>query len=239
MSTIRVTFVDAGRDAVLDTADLPPDHLPETFELETTMQLGGKEWTVESADPVTRVDFIASGTLRLVLREIQLVDPKTILFSLCTLENTQPPLVEGELEGAFRIHEDDWRQHEYLAARLETEIEAELVDIRDAQTSRKGPGFERLHVRSRIPAPFSGIELSMTALQAALGEPERRVLAIGDRVVDGGFAFSGDAVVYGHQRDGMVTALAVTGEIRALDDLAKSHSLVLVDWCAAQRGGTR
>jgi len=236
--SVRVTFVEASRDRVLAEVELAPDQLPETFAVSTTLHLGGKDWHVERAEPVTRGEYVASGALRLTLREVQMVDPRTILFSLPTLENTQPPLVGGELGDAFRMHEDDWRQHELVSSALSAEIDAELADIVEAKASRKGVGFEHLHVRQRIPEPLTGVVLTRAEVAAALGHPPSRSLAIGDLRVEGGFALTTDhAIVYGLERDGALLALGLTADVEAISALAEARSLIVVDWCAAHRGG--
>lgn len=233
MSTIRVTFIDASRNAEIGQAELPAEQLPETFELETSLQLGGRDWTVERAEPRTRPEYVAAGTLRIALREIQHVDPKEILFSLPTLESTQPALTHGNLEDAFAMHEDDWRQLELVADDFDLEIEAELADIDAARETRKGPGFTHLHVRQRIPSPLGPNALTVAELAQALGNPPRRVCSINNRVVANGFAFAvGPAVVYGHTHDGMLACIGLTHPVSELTELARTYSLRLVDWCA-------
>ncbi len=233
MSTVRVTFLDASRNTEIAQAELPAEQLPETFELETSLQLGGRDWTVERAEPLTRAEYVASGTLRIALREIKQVDPKEILFSLPTLENTQPELTHGNATGAYAMHEDDWRQCELIAGDFDLEIKAEVADIEAARETRKGPGFAHLHVRQRIPNPLGRTVLTIDELAKALGNPPRRACSINNRMVANGFAFSvGSAVVYGHTQEGTLACIAVTDPVAELAELARAHSLVLVDWCA-------
>ncbi|WAS92701.1 hypothetical protein [Nannocystis punicea] len=235
MTAIRVTFVDAARGVVFGETDVPADHLPESFSAATTMSLGDRRWQVEEAEPAERRDFLAKGRLRLVLRELQWVDPKTIMYTLPTLENTMPPLVEGETAGAFAMHEDDWRQRELVSIAFMPEIEAELAAIQVVLAERKGPGFADLHVRERIPEPLSDTGLVLGELQAALGHPARRDLVVDDLRVVGGFALMpASGPVYGHEHEGLVAAVGVVdGFPPALAELARARGLVLVDWCAA------
>lgn len=232
---IRVELVDAGTGQVIARAELPVEQLPESFEADTTLHLGGDDWSVESAEPMTRAEYVASGKLRVVMRKLERVDPKAILFSLPTIENTLPPIGAGEGD-ALPLHEDDWRQLELVSSALEPEIAAELADIRAALTTRKGAGYEKLHVRSRIAKPLAGREIQLAALATALGDPARGQVAIGGGLVVGGFAYPvDDGVVYGHEDGGLVQVLALLGEPDPkLVAFAKLHDLVLVTWCRAE-----
>jgi hypothetical protein len=235
MTTIRVTFVDAARDVVFGEADLPAERLPESFAAATTLHLGDSEWQVERAEPAERRDFVATGRLRLVLSKIEWVDPQTILFSLPTIENTMPPLVDDDVTGAFAMHEDDWRQRELVSTAFAPEIVAELAAIQALLAAQTGAGFATLHVRERLPTPLHGQHLALADVEAALGRPARRDLTVGGQRVAGGFALeSAGARVYGYEHEGRVAALGVVdGLPPALAELARARGLVLVDWCAA------
>ena len=235
MTTIHVQLVNAATQTVMGEADLPVEQLPETFAVATTLHLGGTDWRVESATPVTREEYVKTGQLVLVLRKIEMVDPKTILFSLPTIENTMPPL-DAAGEAACALHEDDWRQHELVSARFEPEIAAELADIRKIRDDRTGPGWKTIHVRSRIPEPLGGRTIALADLAAALGDPAREALALGGTTVAGGFAYAiGGGFVYGREDGGLVRELAVARRTdpSGLAAFAGANQLVLVDWCAA------
>jgi hypothetical protein len=238
MSTIHVQLIDAASGTPLGEADLPAEQLPESFATPTTLHLGNSDWQVEHAEPVTREAYVASGRLRLVLRKLERVNPRELLFSLPTLENTLPPHIDGDASHAFVMHEDDWRQHELIASRWQPEIASELAAIRAIHAARVGVGFPHLHVRKHVPEPLSGVELALSEVERALGEVVRRDLAFGGQpgIVEGGFAFvRGDGAVYGLAQDGLVTVLGVKGATTAaaLAALASQHALVVVDWCRA------
>jgi hypothetical protein len=223
---VHVVLVDAATGKTIGESDLPEDQLPETFELATTLGVGGAQWTVERAEPMTRAAYAKSQHLRLELRKIVMVDPKAILFSLPTLETTQPPLHPGDLANALSIHEDTWRQIELVARRFEPEIAAERSAIHAVMLERSGAGYKRLHVRERIPEPLAGVGLELASLYSAT---ELRPLAIGTQLVAGGFAY-GDAI-YGRAVDGVVTALCALADPAVLQAIAVEHDLVVVDWC--------
>lgn len=239
MTTIHVQLVNAKTQTVMGEADLPVEQLPESFAEPTTLHLGGSDWSVVKAEPLTREEYVKTGALLLVLHPIEMVDPKTILFSLPTIENAMPPLEPGggpESDAACTMHEDDWRQHELVSARFEPEIAAELADIRKVHDDRKGPGFTSIHVRSRIPEPLGGRTIALADLAAALGDPAREAVGVGGSIVTGGFAFAiGDGHIYGREDGGLVRELGVDRgtDPSGLAAFARANQLVLVDWCAA------
>lgn len=234
MPTIHVAFIDAETGDVFGEVDAPIERLPDTFEISTTMHLGADDWSVERAEPATRAEFEASGQLRLTLRRVVYMDPKSILFSMPTIENALPPGHEADDTDAFRLRPDEWRQVELVAPKFEPEAAVELAEIRVVREERDGPGFARIHVRERIPAPLEG-----TAIQASELAGAHRLLAVHDHpgsLVTGGFAVAiGDVTVYGREVDGRVVELGVDGAAPdALLALADRHGLLVVDWCAAR-----
>lgn len=234
MTTIHVAFIDAETGRVFGEVDAPIERLPESFQIATTMHLGNDDWTVERAEPATRAEFIASGQLRLTLRKVVYMDPNSIMFSLPTIENALPPGHEGDDDGAFHLRPDEWRQVELVAPKFEAEAAVELADIRVVHEERDGPGFARLHVRERIPAPLESVTIQASELAGA-----HRPLAVHDHpgvLVTGGFAVAiGEATVYGREVDGRLVELGVDGaapdELLALAD---RHGLLVIDWCAAR-----
>ncbi|HET9623916.1 MAG TPA: hypothetical protein VFP84_21235 [Kofleriaceae bacterium] len=241
MATVHVTLIDAGTQRVLGEAALAVEQLPASFAAPTTLHLGDDDWQVVHAEPVTRDEYVARGALRLQLRRIERIDPHAILFSLPTLEGAAPPTTDAAVpDDAVPIHPDDWRQVELIAARLAAEIAAELADIHAIFAEhRRGAGFAKLHVRSRIPEPLAGAAIQIAEL-AGLGE--RCALAIGgssapDAVIDGGFAFVADTgVVYGREAGGVVVALGLMpgSDPAPLRALARAHELRLVSWCTGE-----
>lgn len=234
--TVHVELIDAVTGKLLGATLLPVDQLPASFAASTTLHLAGGDWHVEHAEPTTRAEYAASGRLRLVIRKIEHVDPQELLFSLPSLENATPPMVDGDSSAAFAIHEDDWRQIELLSARFTPEVALELAAIRDVHAERVGPGWKRVHVRERIPQPFAGTEFRLAEVSAALGDPRRRTVTLGNTagIVADGFALaSGDETIYGLLDGDRVAVLAMTTVEAAapLAALARAFDLVLVDWC--------
>src|SRR3954452_13058218 len=135
---IHVTMLDAATDQMIGETDLEPGQLPASFDLSehsTTMHIGADEWHVEKAEPGDRTGYVASGRLHLVLRKVEMMDPKEILFSLPTLVDALPPIVAESVTDAYSLHEDDWRQREFVATSFRPEIASEFDMIRAARAS--------------------------------------------------------------------------------------------------------
>jgi hypothetical protein len=78
---VMVTLIDDATGAVFASSNMPPDDLPESFEIDTALHLGGDNWSVVHAEPLTKADFTKSGKVTLRLRRIETMDPKSISFS--------------------------------------------------------------------------------------------------------------------------------------------------------------
>jgi hypothetical protein len=236
-SPIRVTLIDANTNSVFAITDLPPDQLPESFELSTTMHLGEEEWQVEGADPPHRAGYLAAGSLRLVLRRVERIDPNTILFSLPTLEDALPPMKElADGRSAFAMDGDDWRQREFVSERFAAEVESEMAEIRKIHAERMGVGYERVHMRSKVPHPLDGVVLTVPDVQEGLGGGVAGPLTVGGGLVIGGFALPlATGAVYGREVDGRLVVVGLTDDANPghLYAFARQHRLLVVDWIRA------
>ncbi|RKH15048.1 hypothetical protein D7V97_01105 [Corallococcus sp. CA053C] len=253
-ATIQVSFIDAETNRPLGEVKLPVENLPASFEAATKLELGGRSYEVVSAAPMTAREFQATGTLRLELREVKvaMVDPKALLYSLPTIHGDLPATSEGSTKQGrqvLELHEDDWRQVEFVALTLQAPVEAELEAIQRIHTGhRKGPGFDALHIRGGVPSPLEGVRLTLADLRGALDEAAAWQDGLSFRgvagLVAGGFAvqLSSALWLYGTEHAGHVTALGLhrTGAsanhervARMLAALAARYQLCLVDWCRA------
>ncbi|MDB5322508.1 MAG: hypothetical protein JWN40_4139 [Phycisphaerales bacterium] len=253
---IRVEFFDHATGQCFAQTDLPLDRLPESFEANTTMHLGDQDWNVIEARPMTATEFRRTGTLILIMRmapPVTLIDPSAILFSLPTITNDAlPPIAPGSSKlGAdvIEIHEDDWRQIEWVSGSAREAIASELDLIRLIyDQEREASGFRRVHLRQLIPAPLADRQLRLEDLRHALG-PHATWLA--------GFAYRGVAGIanasfavrvissielYGVAPNGIVETLCFANtstnnlplpDVEILARLAATHDLLLADWCAA------
>lgn len=214
---VHVVLVDHRNGTTIGETDLEPTALPETFAVSTQLTIGGRQWQVEKAEPVTRDEYVRTGKLRIELAPIVQIDPRRVLFSLPTIENTQPALIEGDAANALDLHEDLWRQIELVDPRYQPQIDRERDAIHAVIREKQGSAFPRIHVRELIPNPVSiPDDLPGT----------RRPLSIGGTLVANGFALG---EIYGRSKDGVITELCATNA-QALAPIAQQRGLVLVDW---------
>ena len=112
MTMVSVTFVDAGSGVPIGHGEMPSETLPETLDI------AGSHYSVE------RAESPAPGELTLFLRPIETMSPHDILFSLPTVcdrvPEADPVLVSAVM---FEMHEDDWRQIEFVDASLAPVVE--------------------------------------------------------------------------------------------------------------------
>ena len=251
---ISVHFVDCRTGAAFGHADVLFDQLPVSFAPATRLQIGDADWEVVVATPDNAADISIAGSLILELSPIESVSPRDILFSLPTICGQMPEVEEsgGELAAkALRLHEDVWRQVEFVSEGCEAEIDGELRSIRAIHEDSSVDGgefrvFRNLHVRRRLASPIEpGITLE--ALREHVGlEHEPRALGPleSEALVKGGFAIGvTDAVtLYGIEADGQVAVLGlcVDGVLsagpartvaRTLSQMMEVRGLFLVDWC--------
>ncbi|WP_326796816.1 hypothetical protein OG946_16260 [Streptomyces sp. NBC_01808] len=253
--SVRVVFVDAETEAEFARTELAPGQLPDSFEHETRLDLGGEPWAVVRAEPPTAAQFLRSGSLVLTLRRIQPVDPQELTYSLPTIFDPLPPAEDSTGPGEhFVIHEDGWRQAEMVSRQLAGQAEAEMRAIReifrqhsrvigeDASSVRV---FDRIHLRRTPTAPIS-TEVSLRRLSELLpggGRPYAgvRFRDAPGRVVDS-FAIASDPlVVYGQAQGDRVTTLclvpspdAAAESAAGLAQAMREFDLLLADWCSGR-----
>jgi len=162
---IRVEFINSLNNEVIGFSEMTADQLPETFEINTTMNLGENDWSVDEAIPEKSTDFIKSKHLILKMSKIELMNPKDILFSLPTISNeigsTVPKALFNDFE--YQILEDDWRQNEFLNKASINLINQEIEEIKkiwknDKKEDASFNAFKNCHVRSLIGFPNLNID---------------------------------------------------------------------------------
>ncbi len=239
---IQVEFTDDGTGELIARSAMKPGDLPETFEINTTLNWQGQEWAVTQADPIHSKDFIESGYLKLKLQKVQKIDPNNILYTLPTISNEFPVVAGKPAFNNFNtnFYEDDWRQREFLNRASLPVVELEIEEIKKIWNdhSKKVEGnfnaFTKIHVRSSIGLPCLNIDLKK--LQDILAITETGSAYIDSRgFVENGFSFETENTTYlGIVLKEMVTELCVLNfnensltEIKAINRL---FNLMHVDW---------
>ena len=251
--TVHVEFINAKDKSVVAVADMSPERLPDSFAIDTTFTLKDQKWSVESADPIEKNKFVQTGKLRVVLSPITMAPPDDILFSLATISDdiSGPRGNALPSERIFALHEDDWRQVEFVSQSFDPEVEQELLDIRNIyKNERDGIGFKKVHLRKRIPNPFKNQPISLPAIEAIF-QPKERFEAVGffraRGTIPQSFAWKLDSnlVLWGlTDNNGNIMCLCISGlpEGENIASFAKliasfnsQNKVMFVDWCRATK----
>jgi hypothetical protein len=223
---------------------VPIQQLPDTFEIETELDIRDQKWTVIQAVPSKKEDFGKTGKLRLILSKVQMVDLKNILFSLPTINDGIFDL-ETTLSGnPFLFHEDDWRQIEFVSKKYESKIAEEIrLIVEIYENHKEGIGFNKIHIRKLIEKPLIGENLNLPALRGKfniLKEYDGFGVGNGTRKAKNSFAFQldNDIVLYGqiNENDDIVF-LCVEGSEKSSESVRKiveDYNIIYVDWCRAE-----
>src|SRR5271166_2815826 len=177
----------------------------------------------------------------------QFIDPGNILYSIPTLCESTPAVDQLPRPGVCRsLHEDDWRQIEFVSLANRAHIQKELESLNSLkQQYRSGPGWTSVYNRREHPTPLAstGVRfadmppLSSSALWLGSGPPW-------GGLVRGGFALSDSSgwFLYGQRTpDGDIIQLALlysastmsAAMAKILSRLCSNSELILVDWFGA------
>ncbi len=184
-----------------------------------------------------------------------LVDPRNVLFSLPTICDRIPAVLEDRIKpGDFdcTVWDDYWLQIEFIARSDEAHIDNVLheIDVSKEQ-HRDGRCFREIYVREAHPTPLEDYKLSLRDLRSALLQPEEGRLFIGPgggspALVDGGFALVLDGIgfLYGCDTGGDIQAMGIHPKNnkapadvtwQRLRAYMKRHNLQLVDWLRGEK----
>lgn len=250
-SKVRVTLIDDATGESFGVTELPPADLPESFQRNTTLHLGGEDWSVVAAQPKTRPEYAKSKTLTLQLRRIEMLDPSNILYSLPSICSAIPGLSDQRLAGTeFVLAEDDWRQLELVSNSLVRDVDDEIEKIRrihDNATTESG--WSGIHVRSTPELPIAcTVDLADLANALDVSDGPLGIAYHGGQspITDGYALRTTDLTVYGVATNGKVKTIALdqhsvvlrTSESMVrLKSLAQNLNLDLVHWCRCARVG--
>ena len=248
-SKVSVKFVDDASGEIFATTEIPPNDLPESFELDTTLHLSDADWTVVDAQPRTRAEYAKSKTLVLRIRRVELVDPSTILFSLPSICDVIPGVSDSALSGdEFVLAEDDWRQFEFVSNKLRSVVDNEIKQIRLIHENESAEvGWRKIHVRSNPEFPIAcdlklaDLANTLNANKSPIGLSYRGAQS---QIADG-YVFHVDGItVYGVAPNGHVQTIAFDqysddspgpNSIGRLKSIAQNLEFDLVYWCRCIR----
>ncbi len=173
--------------------------------------------------------------------DVRMVDPKDILFSVPTLCDAAPAVEQlPAAAGARSLHEDDWRQIEFVSVVDEGHIRSELAALAAFKIQhQKASGWTSVYLRKEHPHRLQALGLQYSTLPPFRTSP----VTLSGRPVRGGFALSdtSDWFIYGQRSpEDRVIQLAVSPGRSACSEafaaglvqIAKSAEVMLVDWYA-------
>jgi len=245
---IQVLFFEVGAVKPFAQSELPVEQLPDTFQIETTLHIGNDDWMVSEAIPSSKAEFRKTGkvTIRLFKPTKLTVPPSTILYSLPTITDDAPALVNApSLENVLVVHEDDWRQVELVSATDVQAVQSEVASVRQILDTQRvaNSGYRSIHVRKLIPEPLLSVSLSLVDLKRAFGTSHEYTgvaFSKAAAIIVGGFAFrsSNGWIVWGQSKpDGTILAACFRLEQgpnpatdAGLATLLSSRQLLFVDW---------
>tara|TARA_B100000795_G_C22739940_1_gene414883 strand:- start:418 stop:1197 length:780 start_codon:yes stop_codon:yes gene_type:complete len=200
-NTIKVQFIDSSNGNVIGVSEMPPEQLPETFEIQTTMHLNDEDWSIQEAIPAHSKEFLQSKNLTLKMTKVEKMNPNDIWYSTPTISNEFPQIIEKtkETENDISIHEDDYRQREFLNVNSNSQIKEEFKAIKEIWTNHSKKSeeytlFKNCHVRKTIGLP--NLSIDFNELQTILNSNSVGQVIINGETLVNGFSFKTDDTTY-------------------------------------------
>lgn len=243
--TIKVTFINDATGDTIGISEMKQEQLPEAFEKPTTMQIANKEWQVIKANPIYARDFSTSKKLTLHLSNIEHINPQNMRFSIPTISNELPGIVDTALFHDFTLdlHEDDWRQIEFFPIQLLPVIQKEMAAV-EAVLFPEGEattllGYDTVHVR-KIDRQDLSIDFNDFCELVKIRQKGALTVTFAGNsgfVQDGFVLRSDNFTYYGTGKDGKINELCLQQFDQADDEffsIATRYGLVLTIWCRGQ-----
>jgi hypothetical protein len=194
----------------------------------------------------------ALGLSATAVPQTKMVDPKTLYFSLATINDALPAIDPAAKPSAtdLTIHEDDWRQFEAISRTFDAEVKDELSGVQRIFKEKSKPSgeyriFSEIHIRKRIPRPLSA-PLAWAELLAAAGVQPASVSGVGLRgqgLIKDGFSFRiGRLTIFGVRHGASVDVLCLDlartpglseAEAQRLASFLERAKVVVVHWPSA------
>ncbi|ATL46642.1 hypothetical protein COR50_05280 [Chitinophaga caeni] len=221
---VVVHFIDIDSGETFASSNVPISQLPESFEKQTTLNIGEDEWQVIDANPLLASVFKETQQLTLKLKKIEKLDPRDTLYSIPTISSELPNLAEKAPFPDFTLylHEDEWRQKEFIHPKKLVIAGEEVDEIKEIwmneskEIDEDHRAFKRIHVRKLIGTPNLYIPLFELAKLLNAGEPGSVAFQGIEGFVENGFALeTGNSKYYGLVENGVVKLLGVVEEGKA------------------------
>lgn len=237
---IKVQFIDNLSGKTIGISEMKADQLPETFSIPTTMHIQESDWNVEEAIPENSNDFIKTRSLVLKMRKIEKINPNDLWYSTPTISNEFPQTVAKTEQTDFdiQIHEDDYRQNEFLNLNSQPLIEKEINGIKDIwdNHSKKSDDynlFKNCHVRNVIGTP--NLAINFNNLKSLLKcNSVGQVLVNGDALLNGFAIKTENTIYFGVLNTDIVTELCILqwndNSITEILEINKAFDLLFVNW---------
>jgi hypothetical protein len=242
-STIKVRLIEAISNETFNEVQLKKEQLPESFDKPTTIRIEDDEWQVVKAEPQHASEFSKSGSLTLWVKPVLKFNPAAIRYSIPTISNELPATTSDYFYNDFTLalHEDDWRQIEFLPCSLLGIIQEEMGEVEkilfpvDQPDFESLNGFEKMHVRSKIGQKH--LSISIEDFCESLQIKERGSITLTNYVenIENGFALrSSNFTYYGIVEKGMIKELCLK-DLDGLEDeilqVMEKYQIALVAWC--------
>jgi len=175
-------------------------------------------------------------------------DPKSILFSLSTICDVIPETDMVPAQGGrspFYLHEDDWRQVEFVAGTDVSQVEREMAALEAFKRANwTGAGWKSVYIRKERPDGLASKRLPSTLIdEIPHGPMHDLMIGTPPRVerVKGGFAadLGESVVIYGRHFQNDLLDLCLTQlpredastVVQNVLGLCRTFELRMVDWC--------
>lgn len=239
-NTIKVQFIDSSNGNVIGVSEMPPEQLPETFEIQTTMHLNDEDWSIQEAIPAHSKEFLQSKNLILKMSKVEKMNPNDIWYTTPTISNEFPQTIEKtkETENDISIHEDDYRQREFLNVNTKSKVQEEFNEVKEiwANHSKKNEEytlFKNCHVRKAIGLP--NLSINFNELQTILNSNSVGQVIINGENLKNGFSLNTDNTIYfGTLTGKTITELCISqwndNTTNEILNINKKFNLLFVDW---------
>jgi hypothetical protein len=241
-NTVTVEFIVNGTSNPFAISEVPIEQLPDTFELETNLEIGQQQWSVTQAVPNKKEEFTKTGKLKVFLNKVQTIDPKELLFSLPTINDSIFEIETTTSGSLFSIHEDDWRQMEFISKKYDLEVAQEMKSVVEIYEQHKiGIGFDQVHIRKIIEQPLHDEKINFEVFIQNFNVIKKYDgFGIGNNKAKDSFAFQIEegTILYGQApNSGGISFLCVAANEnskQSIEEIAEKYNLIFVDWCRAE-----